>query len=324
MPEIRDDMQTCVNQQESKVIMASVNDLKKIFITEQNRLLKLAPSLSKKVLYPTAIERQNVNLCVRLFDNKNVAALKEYFKPQIPTVDGTIKFLNLVSNWWKIVNCKSQFKGVRFRDTHYDAIRNSSCDKNIIFLQNLIRWLTLWDNLSIQGESNASRNGKLTKQTSFSLTHTCKSIVEMCSYLIDDLKFEYFLLGKFQTDNLEGRFGQYRLMSGGNYSISVVQVLECERKLKLLSLLKLTSSSKGMFKLKDFFVASDNHTTVINNSDCDDTFLDILVLTNEESIGENEKRILIYIAGYIARLINKINDMYKVYRLSVFPKRYEF
>lgn len=39
---------------------------------------KMAPSLSKKVLFPTNIERQKVDICMKLFDEKNIAVLKCY------------------------------------------------------------------------------------------------------------------------------------------------------------------------------------------------------------------------------------------------------
>ena len=43
---------------------------------------------------------------------------------------------------------------------------------------------------------------------------------------------QYILPGKFQTDNLEARFGQYRQLSGDQYNISIQQVFEWEKKLE--------------------------------------------------------------------------------------------
>ena len=56
---------------------------------------------------------------------------------------------------------------------------------------------------------------------------------------------EYVLTGKFQTDNLENRFGQYRQMAGGNYNITITQVMESERKLRIKSVLGLHSARYG-------------------------------------------------------------------------------
>ena len=61
------------------------------------------------------------------------------------------------------------------------------------------------------------------------------------------------MLGKFQTDNLDARFGQYRTMSGCNYLVSVNEVMQNEKKLKVKSLLKLYTHSKGEINIKQFF-----------------------------------------------------------------------
>ncbi len=52
------------------------------------------------------------------------------------------------------------------------------------------------------------------------------------------------LLGCIQSDNIESRFGWYRQLSGGNYFISVKQILDSERKIKTISLLKYNAIIK--------------------------------------------------------------------------------
>jgi hypothetical protein len=47
------------------------------------------------------------------------------------------------------------------------------------------------------------------------------------------------LLGQFQTGVLERRFGQYRKLSGCNYNVSVKQIIDSEKKLKVTSLLRV-------------------------------------------------------------------------------------
>jgi HEPN domain-containing protein len=60
------------------------------------------------------------------------------------------------------------------------------------------------------------------------------------------LKVEYVLPGKLQTDNLERRFSAYRqLLSGGNYNVSVTQILEAEKK-RIKSILGLKSAKHGI------------------------------------------------------------------------------
>jgi hypothetical protein len=45
------------------------------------------------------------------------------------------------------------------------------------------------------------------------------------------------MLGSFQTDVLERRFGKYRRMSGCNYNVSVQQIIVSEKKIKINSLI---------------------------------------------------------------------------------------
>ncbi|KAH9383461.1 hypothetical protein HPB48_024970 [Haemaphysalis longicornis] len=56
--------------------------------------------------------------------------------------------------------------------------------------------------------------GELTTETHAALRLTCYPLVQLCRYCFEELNFNYVLLGKFQTDSLEERFGQYRRLSG--------------------------------------------------------------------------------------------------------------
>jgi hypothetical protein len=108
-----------------------------------------------------------------------------------------------------------------------------------------------------------------------------KTIIALCRYLNDDLKFQYILF-QFQTDALEPR-RPFRQMSGGNYHISVMQVLESERKLKMLSVLKLKSSNKGEFSLKEFLDSCEQESSEDEN-ELVEKFEDALIIAEDEAI----------------------------------------
>ena len=55
---------------------AKFGDLKHLNESEQNSLLKEAPALNIKALYPPSFEKQNVSLPVTVSDDKNVIALE--------------------------------------------------------------------------------------------------------------------------------------------------------------------------------------------------------------------------------------------------------
>ena len=226
---------------------ANVKDLKVLYASEEHKVIKLAPSLSKKVLNPTNIERQNVSLAVRLFDEKNIAALEMFFKEQ--ECVGTAEFLKTILSWWKIVNVRSPKTGYHLRDPLRFPIHSAN-DASVLYLSKFSSFLDSWQNLQI---SSSGYSGKLTSDTYVSLQHTTRTLCLLIQYMFETFAVcKYLLLGKFQTDPLESRFGRYRQMCGSCYHVSVSQVFDAEKKLKIISLLKLKSVSFGEFSLKHF------------------------------------------------------------------------
>ena len=101
----------------NNVTHASLLPLKTIHSAERTSYIKLAPRLSEKALYPTNLERQNVTYALQLFDEKNIAALKEFKEID---ASGTVLFMQQILSWWDIVNVKTPFKGIALR-------KNESC-----------------------------------------------------------------------------------------------------------------------------------------------------------------------------------------------------
>ena len=81
------------------------------------------------------------------------------------------------------------------------------------------------------------------KNTYLAWSHSLKTIISMLKYLLDNLKFDIFILGKCQTDNFESRWGQYTQKCRGNTWELIQKLKESERKLKVKRLLKLHSST---------------------------------------------------------------------------------
>ena len=50
--------------------------------------------------------------------------------------------------------------------------------------------------------------------------------------------FTHVLLGKYMSDPIEERFGWYRQANGGNFFMSIKQLLLAEKKIHTLSLLQ--------------------------------------------------------------------------------------
>ena len=126
-----------------------------------------------------------------------------------------------------------------------------------------------------------------------SLSHTVTTLVHLIHYLLKDCDMSYVLLGKFQSDNLESRFRNDRQLSGSHYLVSVKEVLQSEKKLKVKSLLCLFSSTKGTIAIRDY---------LINFSDkkkqrCDISFVDSFPYINiykQNKIDDLSPLLLVY------------------------------
>lgn len=278
----------------SNTLSAQYRHLELVYEKEKECLVKYGHTLSTKVLYPSAIQKQNVSLALKIFNDNNIVALKHATKdlPDVfEQINQTAIFLNIIVNWWKIVNVKSVFEGKRFNDPYREAIR-SPTDMRYQFLNKMCHWLKIW-RLSVPS-ANA-----LTSQTFQSLITTLESFLEIIPYLFDNYGIDYILLGKFQSDNLESRFGSYRQLSGANYYISYLQVLENERKLRFKNAVLFAAQNVDV-NLKELIPTQQNYDSDIDLS----SFSDIVDQDFEMDVIPNDiVPILTYLGGFAARQV---------------------
>lgn len=119
---------------------------------------------------------------------------------------------------------------------------------------------------------------------------------EMTIYIFDKFKPQYLLLGKFQTDPLEKRFGCYRQLSGANYHISLQQLLESEKKIRIKNLLFF--SSKYNFKIEDLTLPSDRDFKDNEIEKLDAKLLEVSAANLDFSLPSEIAGLVLYIAGY--------------------------
>jgi len=131
------------------------------------------------------------------------------------------------------MNVKSSSKGKHKRDITMDPVR-SSLDWKLDFLREFADFLLRWEQ---------SKKPGLTRETFIDLRQTCLALADCSSHLLDHRGYKYVLLGSLQSDAIESRFGWLRQLSGANYYISTRQVLESDRKIRALSLLKFSGIS---------------------------------------------------------------------------------
>ena len=219
---------------EGKILTARWHDLEELLKLEEGNLVKLS-KLTKVSVYPTPIERQKVLFVLQIFCEKTVAALKVH-EGQL-NCEGTIIFISKIIKIWKIMNVKSMYEEIRFNDPTRVVIRSveDSSMRDLTIAAEFISAIT---------SESGKRQKQLTKDTGYCFTHTCKAMIELARYHLDQ-DHEYVPLGKASTDPLEKEFGKLRQGSGGTYFITVQQILEkvSINKTKLLLTLNCSKTS---------------------------------------------------------------------------------
>ena len=280
---------------DSSVLKATLSSLKAVYHQDIHNIVKLAPSLTYKALFPSNLDRQRVPLALGVFNEYNVAALK------LVGENDSANFISIILQWWNIVNVKNKFVGMKTRNTFSQPITKED-QANLMHLVQFLKWLEAWQNL-------AGPIGRLTTETINALTRTVNAVIQLSEYALNTLGIEYLLLGKLQTDNLEARFGEYRQLSGANYLVSVQQILESEKKLRIYSVLCMCSSICGDVPICDL-------STVFNMADTDEiissthkklshAWFSINVESSEILVPDGTVNVLVYISGFVAFRVSK-------------------
>lgn len=140
----------------------------------------------------------------------------------------------------------------------------------------------------------------LSKETFLATRHTCRAIAQLSRYLLNFRGFNYVLLGRIQSDNIEGRFRWIRQLSGANYFISMRQLLDSEKKIKAISLLKF--SGLTVKDIDKALLKRSGSSTI----ECDAAKLHGELLFNVVP-EDSDSAIIYYISGYCARSLVRTN-----------------
>jgi hypothetical protein len=108
----------------------------------------------------------------------------------------------------------------------------------------------------------------------------------------------------FKQITWEFRFGQYRQMSRTNYNVSVTQIMESEKKLKILSVMKVISGNDCEITLREFVAGCQTGQSEIEFTDQSanqllSPFMSVLTDSDDFEISKTEMSALVFIAGYV-------------------------
>ncbi len=281
------------------VAKAMFDHIEEMYTLELGKPVKMAYKLNDKVLHPSNIEKTNVQLADSLFHESTIGGLRYYSEHGHPEWADTANFLQVIRNWWNIVNVKGPTVGKRKRNKFMNPVSKDDLT-NLEKLKTFAKWFSQWrDNT----KSNGMKTG-LTDETFLAVIQTTKASIEVAEELLTRDEIEYVLLGNLQSDPIERRFGWYRQLAGGNYFISVRQILEAEKSIRLKSLVKFSRLSMAQVK-ETFEDGNSNQELVLKQEK--DQLLELLEhdCTDFESLQAEDANIVFYVAGCYARSLCK-------------------
>ena len=151
--------------------MARWSDLKSLFQVEKASMLKQS-KLDFVAVHPKPIKRQNVKTCLRVFCDETATALQTHTGIDSMDTVGTVKFIKMLVQFWKIVNVKRPSANLRFNDPDRDVVRSA----NDIQLNVLTQ---LADSVKSMGSHQKERVQQLSTATSSAFHHTCLGLVDL-------------------------------------------------------------------------------------------------------------------------------------------------
>lgn len=218
-----------------------------------------------------------MKLALRIFNLSTVSALRA---SRLQHATGTAEYINMILTWWNVVNVKTPNKGQRLRDDLQRPVTSTSCSQ-LLALKSRLQWLDYWGSLVHDA-------GHLTRETRTALCHTTHALHEIAVYCLEELGMQYVILGKFQTDCLEDRFGKYRQLCGSQYHVSIRQIYESEKKLRLQNVLE--------------FPGLDVVTCDVAHMSADSLKTQFDITVTDSDIEKKSSRLpaVTYVAGYCA------------------------
>ena len=298
------------NQEGKQFKKASFWHLVELYDKEFRMPVKIAHKLKHRILFPGPIERQSVQFTDAVFCESTLNGLLYYGKKDNPEFLDTAELISIILKWWKTVNSKSLYSAKQKRDSDREVITKENIVEKTTFLRAFVDWLSEW-------EATSDVKNRISAETFQAARHSSACLADVAEYLLVEEEFTYVTLGKLQSDPIEGRFGRYRQMTGGNLYASVRQIVESERSIKVKNLAKLNLS---LAEIKDIFSSAklmqDSATEQISCElvNCLDCVNDLQVCPN---IPEDDSNILFYVGGAFSRKIERAKKCDKCKKLLV-------
>merc|ERR1712226_325866 len=242
-----------------------------------------------------------------IYHDSTIFALEYYSENGYPEFKGTLMWVKLIRKWWNINNVNELTHGQRKRDPTREPIRSEDSE-SIKFLKKFGDYLKGWmeqeEKKNKKGGEGGGFKNSLSRETFQSMIQTSYAVAEASVYLLKEKGFNFVLTSKFLSDRIEGRFGKWRQMSGANYYISILQVLQAEKALKASSIAKYTNVSfKELGKLLEeatkLQLSKEEKLLALFEEMLEDIFINVKVENKDIA------NTLFFLAGFLAHAIAK-------------------
>ena len=151
----------------------------------------------------------------------------------------------------------------------------------------------------------------MTAPTFLACRQTFAGLADLAEHLLLREDISFVLLGKLTSDPLEGRFGWYRQLAGGNFFISVRQLMEGEKKIRILQEMQfrvleeaVDLNTRTTFGLASSTATSNDHGEYVSENISRLTNLLVPVhdwnFTDSDTIG-----IVYYVSGCVGRSVSR-------------------
>ena len=269
-----------------KTYLACWNDIVALYKEDSKSDVRLT-KLTHTSVFPKPLQRQSVPLVTQVFNDKTIAAFKA-LKNKVPHNEGTVIFIQMIVDWFKMCNVKDKYAAIRNRDD-----LRSPWTPNCTAFTKLNE---IAEVISTCMSSGRHRVKSLTNYTADALKDTTKFNMEAAKYLFENYpKFQYILPAIFSQDPLEKFFGQARQRCGGNFYIDIVDVLAVMR-------MQIAHQLLTYDLLPDPCATSKCPSCTENPHPDDVDVICSLSLTDTQELVQSDRELkhkAIYIAGYI-------------------------
>jgi hypothetical protein len=254
----------------------------------------------------------NVLRAIHIFSpavSSSLKFLQENKHPQFQNVNGTIKYIETLYNFFQIHNVSSR--------NYYIRSLNSAVAPYIDISDERLHWLNVTFPNYIEDIQNSSFSAGLqglTKETAHALIFTSRSTFLCVKFLLQQSGFYYILTRSFSSDAVEGMFSHVRLRGGSNDATDARTAEYALRQILRSGIVKASKSSNTATNID--YVSSATITKQNFNPPSDLVGPDIVLPFNVLEKNRNLSNIfipdntiytasIVFIAGYILKKLNE-------------------